>query len=136
MPGQILTSVWAYVSGESYQAPFVTPSPMPSLISTTITTPTSALCDGIPVIWQNTDVEVISLLGVTPVASTLTTSYSSMTASTSQLVSLAPTSSSAPPVLSTSDIITLGCSIGIGLPATLATLYLCWLKIKKPRQVR
>ncbi|KAE8446807.1 hypothetical protein EG329_011584 [Mollisiaceae sp. DMI_Dod_QoI] len=72
LAGETLTSVWL--------PPQPTPSitmPLPDVRDlTTWTVPknTSAVCDGIPVLWQNTDIQILALLGITPTSSSQTSS--------------------------------------------------------------
>ncbi|KUJ19085.1 uncharacterized protein LY89DRAFT_773192 [Mollisia scopiformis] len=113
--GEILSSVW------------LAPQPTPSITMdlpaernlTTWFVPkdTSAVCDGIPVLWQNTDVQILALLGVTP------TSSSPTTGSQSSGTIPANTNSSSSSVHSGSSL-SSGAKAAIGITIPLAFLAL------------
>lgn len=124
--GQTLTSVWP--------AAIPTPDtsmPLPSqrmLTTWEITSNTSALCDAIPVLWQNTDIQILSLLGESTTTNVFPTSTSTSYSSTMTMAIPTATgvTSNAPEVSSRDSNMPQGAKIGIGvtIPSVLTALIL------------
>ena len=123
--GQTLTSVWP-APAPTPQLPMNLPSDR-SLRAWVVPSDTSALCDAIPVLWQNTDIQILSLLG-----DAITQSSSSATSSGSNTLSTPTQTGSGTfyttipfsPIPSASSSLSTGAKVAIGVTIALAFLAL------------
>jgi hypothetical protein len=122
--GQTLVSVWP-APAPTPNVPMNLPSDR-SLTDWVVPSDTSALCDAIPVLWQNTDIQILSLLGeqITQSASTATISNTQSTSPLTATGSLGVISynSSLTPSASSSLSIGAKAAIGIIIPSAFLAL--------------
>ena len=120
--GQTLTNVWP-APAPTPQVPMSLPAER-SLKSWVVPANTSALCDAIPILWQNTDIQVVSLLGETTTSSISTTTSSSSQASNIMPTATSTTSSSSPSSIPSGISTGAKAAIGFTIPISLLALVL------------
>lgn len=95
-----------------------------NLTNWTVPKDTSAVCDGIPVLWQNTDVQILALLGLTPTSASLTTgSQTSIATPTSTSIN-SSTSTPSGSSLSSGAKAAIGVTIPLALIALIAGIFI------------
>lgn len=108
-----------------------------NLTSWVVPANTSALCDAIPILWQNTDIQILSLLGET------ITSSISIATSSSQISSVVPTAtntisstaspSNAPSGISTGAKAAIGVTIPLFFLALILGLFIFFRQRSRPQ---
>lgn len=118
----MLTSVWL--------APQPTPDitldlpDVRQLKTWTVPKDTSAVCDGIPVLWQNTDVEILALLGVTTISGASITGSKASNATPTSSSTTSSSSTSSKSSLSTGAKAAIGVMIPLAFIALVFGIFL------------